>query len=77
MTLNNFHCYDVWSAHTAYQPVDQKKLSLQAFHMAAATVTYAILSITSSQSWQMANVQTEGILYKKKRQVSLESRARL
>ena len=33
--------------------------------MAAVTVTYAILSIMSSLSKQMVDVQMEGILYKK------------
>ena len=45
-------------------PWISKRFSLKTFRTAAATVTYAILSITSSLSRQMADVQTEGILYK-------------
>ena len=48
-------CTSLWISINAVSP---------GFHMAVATVTYAILSTTSSQSWQMADIQTEGILYK-------------
>ena len=39
--------------------------ALKSFRMAAATVTYAILSIASLQNRQIADIQMEGILYEK------------
>ena len=45
-------------------PWVSKRFALKSFCTAAATVTYATLSIVSLVSRQMADVQMEGILYK-------------
>lgn len=48
-----------------HQPVDQQTLSRESFHTAAATVTYGHFVNYVIASRQMADVQTEGILYRK------------
>ena len=48
-----------------HQPVDQQTLSRESFHTAAATVTYDHFVNYVIASREMADVQTEGILYRK------------
>ena len=63
--LQNFHDCKFWRVRTAHHPVDQKTLTRESFYTAATTVMYGHFVNYIIASKQMADVQSEGILYRK------------